>query len=146
MPGIVSVSCVLRPLCVDTQGWGASHKVWSPHAATVIIGICCVVTLLLTGRWTYTDMLAEPARGMVAVTARLMPMLLLAALFGGALIGWSSLLPPGSNDSLLLVGLPLLRPHACLAFLAMVLSITAAILAGQAWIRRRSGTVCSGEA
>jgi toxin CptA len=148
------------------------HRVWSPHAATVIIGICFVVTLLLAGRWTYTDVLAELARDMV-VAARL-PILLLAALFGGALfggwtagswqtrpvhlwhllrclvggamLGWGCLLTPGSNDSLLLVGLPLLRPYAWLAFLVMTLSICGAILTGQAWARRRSGTTCRGEA
>jgi toxin CptA len=138
----------------------------------VIIGICFVVTLLLAGRWTYTDVLAELARDMV-VAARL-PILLLAALFGGALfggwtagswqtrpvhlwhllrclvggamLGWGCLLTPGSNDSLLLVGLPLLRPYAWLAFLVMTLSICGAILTGQAWARRRSGTTCRGEA
>lgn len=42
---------------------------------------------------------------------------------GGALLGWGSLWVPGSNDGLLLLGLPLLWPHAWAAMAIMVATI-----------------------
>jgi hypothetical protein len=42
-------------------------------------------------------------------------------------MGAGTLLIPGSNDGLVLVGMPLLRPYAWLAFATMVLSIGTAI-------------------
>jgi len=48
-------------------------RIWSPHAATIVIGITFVVMLLAVGAWAYTDVLAELARGMAAsLVARLM--------------------------------------------------------------------------
>jgi toxin CptA len=47
---------------------------------------------------------------------------------GGVLMAWGSLLIPGSNDGLILIGIPLLRPYAWVAFLTMCLSIAAAML------------------
>ena len=46
-------------------------------------------------------------------------------------MGWGSPLIPGSNDGLILLGIPLLPPYAWLAFATMVLSI--------AWRCWRSG-------
>jgi toxin CptA len=43
-------------------------------------------------------------------------------------MGWGSLLIPGSNDGLILIGIPLLRPYAWLAFASMFGAITAAML------------------
>ena len=130
-------------------------RVWSPHAATTVIGITFVVILLLIGgTWAYTDVLAELARGMAgSLFARIA---LVAALFLGALVGgytagrfrstrigaaqlakcfaggammaWGSLLIPGSNDGLILIGMPLLRPYAWIAFVTMCVSIGAAKL------------------
>ena len=134
------------------------QKVWSPHAATVVIGVSFVITLLLAGRWAYTDVLADLARVMdgkqITEVVSLLPVLLLLALYGGALVGgltagrwqstrvslaqlmrcfaggvvmgWGSLLIPGSNDGLILIGMPLLRPYAWLAFATMCLTIAAA--------------------
>jgi len=136
----------------------ATARVWSPHAATSVIGIAFLAMLLLVGAWAYTDALADLARGM---TQGLAGRLLLAAcllagavvggwkarrawplridassavrcLAGGAMMGWGSLLVPGSNDGLILVGLPMLWPYAWAAFLAMCLSIGAAM-----WIQAR---------
>jgi toxin CptA len=131
-------------------------RIWSPHAATAIIGITFVVILLLIGgTWAYTDVLAELSRGMAgSLVARIA---LVAALFLGALVGgytadrfrstrisaaqvakcfaggammaWGSLLIPGSNDGLILIGMPLLRPYAWIAFITMCVSIGAAKLA-----------------
>ncbi len=136
----------------------AAH-VWSPHAATTVIGVTFVVLLLLVGGWAYTDVLAELARGMTAsVGARaalavallagaalggwtagrfrstpLSPMQLGRCLAGGVLMGWGSLLLPGGNDGLILVGMPLAWPYAWLAFATMCVTIAMAQLAGRAW-------------
>jgi len=135
-----------------------TKKVWSPHTATTVIGITFFFSVLLAGAWAYTDVLAELARGMASsLIAR---SLLLVALFlgavlggwtagrfrstrvslvqllrcfaGGALMGWGSLLIPGSNDALILVGMPLLWPYAWVAFLTMCVSIGLALLAQRA--------------
>jgi toxin CptA len=128
------------------------RQVWSPHGATVVIGASFVALLLLTGRWAYTEALADLARGN---SVRLgLPVLLLLTLFAGAVVGgytaghwrptvpstaqaaqcfaggavmaWGSLMIPGGNDSLVLIGAPQLQPHAWLALVSMVLSIAAA--------------------
>lgn len=127
-------------------------RVWSPHAATVVIGVAFCIMFVLVGAWAYTDVLAELARGMTHSTAARV-LLLLALLAGaalggytagrfrhtritarqlarcaagGVLMGWGSLLIPGGNDGLILVGLPLLWPFAWLALLAMGGTIAAA--------------------
>jgi toxin CptA len=141
------------------------QKVWAPHAATIVIGLSFVVTLLLAGRWAYTDVLADLARAMGVQPTHLgLPMLLLLALYtgaliggctagrwrstplslpqllrcfgGGVLMGWGSLLIPGSNDGLILIGIPLLQPYAWLAFASMFVAIAAAMWAQRAWAGR----------
>src|SRR5580765_6445232 len=139
-------------------GTKRSRRIWSPHAATTVIGVTFVVLLLLVGGWAYTDVLAELARGMTASvgartvlalallagaalggwtaglfrSTRLSPGRLLRCLAGGVLMGWGSLLIPGGNDGLILVGMPLGWPYACLAFATMFATIAAAQLAGRA--------------
>ncbi|MCW5635622.1 MAG: YeeE/YedE family protein [Rubrivivax sp.] len=134
-------------------------RVWQPHAATTVIGITFFFTLLLAGAWAYTDLLADLARGMperVAPRLALFAALLAGAawggytagrwqprwpaprqvalcLAGGALMGYGTLLIPGSNDGLILVGMPLLRPYAWLAFGTMCLTIALAQLARRRW-------------
>jgi len=129
-------------------------RVWAPHAATTVIGITFFIMLLAVGAWAYTDVLAELARGMAGnLVART---LLLLALFagamlggytagrfrstrisiaqltkcfsGGVLMGWGSLLIPGGNDGLILVGIPLLWPYAWLAFFTMCVVIGIALV------------------
>ncbi|MES2129962.1 MAG: YeeE/YedE thiosulfate transporter family protein [Pseudomonadota bacterium] len=141
-------------------------KIWEPHAATSVIGICFIVLLVLVGgSWAYTDVLDEFARGQVMPLdwrvglllalygggllggytagrlqgARFRPAQALACLAGGILMGLGSLLIPGSNDGLILLGMPLLLPHAWLAFGTMFLTI-AILMQGQriaAWWRVR---------
>ena len=139
-------------------------RIWSPHTATTVIGITFFATLMLSGGWAYTDLLAELAHGMAAsVVARglLALALLLGAIWGGwsagrlrrvplraagvlrclaggLLMGWGSLLIPGGNDGLILVGMPLLWPYAWAAFAAMGLSIGAALWLQRAVARRAS--------
>lgn len=129
-----------------------AERAWAPHGATIVIGVSFVVLLLVAGAWAYTDTLADLARGMrESVAARLA---LFAALLGGAvaggvtagrwhprmptpaavarcaaggaLMGAGSALIPGSNDGLILVGMPLLRPYAWVAFATMCAVIAAA--------------------
>lgn len=128
-------------------------RVWQPHTATAVIGLTFLATLLLAGAWAYTDLLAELARGMaqqaggrLALFAALLggaawggwsagrwraawphPVAAARCLAGGALMGWGTLLIPGSNDGLILVGMPLLRPYAWVAFATMCATIAAAM-------------------
>ena len=143
-----------RPRAQPLQAW-LRESVWAPGAATVIIGITFVLVLFLAGAtWAYTDALSELAMG---VNMNTLPRLLLffallvgsviggvtaqrfaptpvslgAAIrcfSGGVLMGLGSLLIPGSNDGLILIGMPLLWPHAWLAFLIMCLTVAAAML------------------
>ena len=137
---------------------GYARRIWSPHVATAVIGITFFFMLLLVGAWAYTDVLAELARGMAGNLAARSA--LLFALFagavaggltagrfrstrvtaaqvakcfvGGVLMGWGSLLIPGGNDGLILVGMPLLWPYAWVAFLTMCITIGVAQLAENA--------------
>ena len=130
----------------------AAH-VWAPHAATGVIGVTFVLILLLVGVWAYTDVLAQLARGMtMRLTLGIVFLLalylgawmggwtagrfgstrvtaagLLRCFCGGLLMGWGSLLIPGSNDGLILIGMPLLRPYAWLGFATMCVTIAAAM-------------------
>jgi toxin CptA len=141
---------------------GLARKIWSPHGATIVIAVSFVLTLLLAGRWAYTDVLSDLARAMGGAPAALfLPVVLLLALYVGALIGgrsagrsppsrvsllqwvrcfaggvvmgWGSLLIPGSNDGLILIGIPLLRPYAWLAFASMFATIAAALYMSRSW-------------
>ena len=127
--------------------------VWAPHVATGVIGLTFVIMLIAVGPWAYTQLLADLASGMPRnILSRL---LLLAALFtgaltggwtagrlrrvrpnaasvarclaGGALMGAGSALVPGSNDGLILIGLPLLRLHAWVALATMAITIYLAL-------------------
>ena len=147
----------LRALRRSDRGEWLRQQIGSPHAATVVIGVSFVIALLLAGRWAYTDVLADLAHAMRGMPVDLaLPTLLLLALYAGALIGgrtagrwksirmsapqllrcfgggvvmgWGSLLIPGSNDGLILIGIPLLRPYAWLAFASMFAAIAAAML------------------
>lgn len=131
---------------------------WSPHAATTVIGITFVVMLLLVGAWSYTEALSDLARDMAGGLGRRMALLgalLLGAVLGGytagrlsarkpsvrqvlrcglggAMMAWGGMLVPGSNDGLILLGMPLLWPHAWLAFATMGGAIAASRLLGAA--------------
>jgi toxin CptA len=160
-----AVRALLAPVA-DTSPGGRlaarATRAWAPHAATSVIGLTFVVMLLLVGAWAYTDALAELARGMASsLPARLglfavmlagaalggwtagnwrrvwpTPTQAARCLVGGALMGWGTLLIPGSNDGLILVGMPLLWPYAWLAFATMCVTIGAAQLAS----RRRTAS------
>jgi hypothetical protein len=110
---------------------------------------------LLVGAWAYTDVLSELARGMAGnLAARLVLVVALLGgamlgghragrwkstplsfarlahcLVGGALMGCGTLLIPGGNDGLVLLGMPLLWPYAWVAFLTMCATIGLALVA-----------------
>jgi hypothetical protein len=126
------------------------RSLWSPHVATTVIGATFVLLLLLVGPWNYTDYLAEAARRMARSGAS--RGVLLLSLFGGALaggftagrirparpavsalvrcfaggvlLGLGGSLVPGANDGLILLGLPLLYPHAWVAVASMLVTIS----------------------
>jgi toxin CptA len=133
-------------------------RAWSPGAATAVIGITFFFMMLLVGPWAYTEALADVARKM---PHDLLPRgLLMFALFAGAftggltarrfgstpvslqslarcfasgvLMGWGSLLIPGGNDGLILVGMPLLFAYAWVAMASMAISIGTAMVATRA--------------
>lgn len=124
-------------------------QAWSPHMATTVIGLTFLALVLLSGAWAYTDVLADLARGMAqglgerlalalavllgatasgVLARRWRPTrpsvpVLLRCFCGGLLMGWGSLLIPGGNDGLVLLGMPLLWPYAWAAFAVMCLVI-----------------------
>lgn len=139
------------------------RHLWHPHRATLLIAFSFVTALLSVGYWAYTDALAALARSMDAMLSlrgamvvallagaiaggaiagklRAQPpraALVLRALVGGALMGMGAALVPGSNDGLILQGLPAFRPHAWVAVTVMTASIAAAILLDAAVTRAR---------
>ena len=134
---------------------GFAARLWTPHAATTVIGVTFLLMFLLVGAWAYTDVLTELSRGMAGnLVARMVLVLALLAgamlggytagrwkstppsfvqcakcMGGGLLMGWGSLLIPGGNDGLILLGMPLLWPYAWVAFLTMCATIGLALVA-----------------
>jgi hypothetical protein len=121
------------------------QRIWAPHEATILIGIAFVIMLVTVGAWSYMDLLIHLAHGMsdnllwqgllfvallVGAVAggwiggnlkwhRQSVVTLARCVTGGMLMGWGSLLVPGSNDGLILVGMPLLWPYAWVSILIM---------------------------
>jgi len=138
--------------------FGFAARGWSPGAATAVIGITFFFMMLLVGAWAYTEALADVARGMphdLLPRGLLMFGLLAGAFAGGltarrfghtpvtftrlvrcfasgALMGWGSLLIPGGNDGLILVGMPLLFAYAWVAMASMALAIGGTMIATRA--------------
>lgn len=141
---------IVRRPAAAARNW---RSLWAPHEATLVIGVTFVILILAVGDWAYTTTLADVARGMdsnIGWQALLLFALFLGAfigglstgqfqiqrpqasvvvrcLVGGAMMGWGSILIPGSNDGLILIGMPLLWPYAWLAVATMAISIWAAM-------------------
>ncbi|WP_242443084.1 YeeE/YedE thiosulfate transporter family protein [Pseudomonas sp. LFM046] len=150
---------------VARLGWLAWNRyngtsdasIWSPHHATIVLGVTFLLLFVCVGAWAYTDVLAELATGRfmeLGVRGLLLPALFAGALLGGwtagiwqlrwpspralvdcfcggVLMGLGSSLVPGGNDSLILFGMPLLWPNAWLAFGCMCLVVLVSLwLAG----------------
>lgn len=159
-PVVRAMRVAHRPAAIEVRArlraFGVA--VWTPHLATVTIGISFVLTLLLAGRWAYTELLADLAHGQwrqIGFRLWLLLALLLGAVYGGwragrlrsqpitarqaarcliggVLMGWGTLTIPGANDTLVLIGLPLLLPHAWFAFATMCASIAVALIFARA--------------
>jgi toxin CptA len=84
-------------------------------SARVMIGIALFAGALIGGRLT-----GQLRRQPVAV----MP--LARSFGGGVLMGWGSLLTPGGNDALVLIGMPLLWPFAWAAFAILCMTVALA--------------------
>lgn len=136
---------------------GLSHA-WSPHLATTVIGIAFLVALEAAGPWSYTALLGDLAHGATYraggkfalnmallggailggwTAGRLKFRLpewrrLLRCLIGGGIMGVGARLIPGGNSSLVLLGLPLLRPYAWLGFASLCLALYAVTRLAQA--------------
>jgi len=135
------------------------RTIWHPHEATVVIGVTFLILFLVAGPWTYTQLLADSAMGMAAnigFRVALFVALLAGAglggwtagrfksrritfaeirrcFGGGMLMGWGSVLLPGGNDNLILVGMPLLQPYAWVGIAAMCAAIVVALLIERRW-------------
>jgi len=140
----------------------ARTALWKPHGATIIIGFAFLATILLVGTWAYTDVLAQLAQGMrksLAVGGLMAVALLSGAMWGGytagrmrwspvsvemlcrcfvggVLMAWGSLLIPGSNDGLILIGMPLLWPYAWVGFFIMCVTVGVAQMSQARWLAR----------
>ena len=149
---LVAVRMVTHGRAIRRQGIAPLAHLWSPHVATTVIGLTFLIAFVMVGSWTYTDTLVAFAHGtMVDLAPRLLLCTALVAgaivgawtagrfrpliptttsvarcLAGGMLMGVGTMLIPGSNDGLILVGMPLLRPYAWAAFASMCLAIYAA--------------------
>jgi toxin CptA len=126
--------------------------IWSPHVATIVIGLTFLTGFLSAGAWTYGELLVDAARGNADEVASkfILNVGLLAgavlggwsarclrfavpsrsaiakAGIGGAIMGVGGTLIPGGNTGLILMGMPLLWPYAWLAFLIICLTIYSA--------------------
>jgi toxin CptA len=130
----------------------AGEHAWPPRVATAVMGLAFLATAVTVGRWSYSDILSDLARGSAhAVGAKLLLVAILLGgailggytagllkpvgphlstlsrcLVGGAIMGVGSTFIPGGNDGLVMMGMPLLWPYAWLAFVSMCLTIFAA--------------------
>jgi Sulphur transport len=147
-----------------------AERIWAPHEATVVIGITFAIMFVAAGAWAYTELLAELALGMPGDV--LVRLLLLGGLLGGSMIsgskgssadatlpsasefvrtfiggaamGAGSVLIPGSNDGLILVGMPLLYPYAWVGIGMMCLTIVVALYAERLWVKLSIGRRAAG--
>jgi toxin CptA len=138
---------------VRRRGIAPLAHIWSSHTATTIIGLTSLVASVTVGPWSFTETLSGLARGMMFdLTPRLLLFVALLTgallggwtagrlrlvapnaasisrcLAGGAMMGIGGALIPGGNDSLILIGMPLLLPYAWMAFVSMCVAIYVAI-------------------
>lgn len=128
--------------------------VWHPHRATIVIALAYFALMLVAGPWSYTDWLADVAKGADSMTARRgvlfaallggalaggwtagglelrkpQPTVLARSFIGGLLMGVGARLVPGGNDGLVLIGLPELQAGALVALAAMAITIAAVVV------------------
>lgn len=124
----------------------ANGKDWDPLSALFLIGLINGALLILSPGWPYTNLLMDLAgsTGMSLAWRGLMTLVFILGAVAGALntglfrphaggirrwarclaagmlMGVGATLVPGGNDTMLLVGLPLVLPSFILAYAAMV--------------------------
>ena len=99
-----------------------SPPAWSRHCRLLALYAGALIGGLTAGRWQCAPMSAAQ---------------LLRCFAGGVVMGWGSLLIPCSNDGLILIGIPRMRPYAWLAFACMVVAVALAMQASRAgWLNR----------
>jgi toxin CptA len=134
-----------------------SDPLWGPYGATIVIGVAFVFLHYFVGPWAFTDALkglAMGRTGSVAVQALLLASLLAGAVFGawhsrrlqwrtptpvaaarmfagGMVMAFGSLMIPGGNDALLLIGAPSLHGYALTALATMAATIAGLQLLAQ---------------
>lgn len=96
------------------------------HSVTVRVLLAVAVLLgSLAGGWSARQWQARlpPAQSVLRCFA------------GGLLMGWGSLLIPGGNDGLILLGMPLLWPYAWASVITM-----GAVIASAMWVQKLVGS------
>jgi len=147
---VALIGIALHALPVEPRG-----KEWNPVSALVLIGLINGILLIISPGWPYTNLLMDLAgsTGMLLAWRSVMSLTFIAGAVAGAfitrqfrpdlgaprrwtrcflaglLMGAGATLVPGGNDTMLLVGLPLLLSSFVLAYAAMVVTM-ALILVG----------------
>lgn len=143
---------------------GGEGEGWSPLRSMGLIGLVNGTLLVIAAGWPYTNLLMDlaTATGMEIVWRALMALVFIAGsltgafiagtflfdagtlslwgrtLAGGMLMGIGATLVPGGNDTMLLVGMPLLLPNFILAYAAMIAVLLLVIGAKRIGTRRAS--------
>lgn len=150
-------------LALATRGSASSNE-WSPLRSMGLIGLINGTLLVIAAGWPYTNLLMDLATssGMEILWRSLMalvfilgslsgallggtfraaagaPGLWARTLAGGMLMGVGATLVPGGNDTMLLVGMPLLLLNFVLAYAAMIAILLLAFGAKRLVAQRRS--------
>lgn len=151
--GLILISLHVHRLRIRQNKQSILNYLRSPRVATTVIGISFVAAFAVEGNWSYAELLSDFARGStqtfsikwalfaVLVTGSvwgawvtgqfqfITPTLgnVIRCLFGGGLMGVGGMMIPGGNISLALIGIPLLKPYAWLAFASICITLYAAI-------------------
>jgi toxin CptA len=164
--GIVVVRCTR-----SGDPWSeALRRPWDPRVASAVIALLFVAACQIHGRWSYTDLLGDIARGKGADigtrTALLLALFLGAVVggrtqrgtrpigpltpqvvrcaIGGTLMGLGFSLTHSAFDGITFVGQPLLLPLAWVTMAATYGAITVGIAALRSargdWVKSRRGT------
>lgn len=151
--GLFLIRLYVHRLRIRQEKQSILKYVRSASVATTVIGISFITVFAVEGNWSYAELLSDFSRGntqtfpiKLALFAVLMASSVWGAwatgqfqiiaptignvircLFGGTLMGVGGMMIPGGNISLALLGIPLLRPYAWVAFASICITLYAAI-------------------
>lgn len=147
---IPSVATMMLAMAAIVLGWRKARKHDGPSPAWMaLIGALSVALMAIDTNWSYTSHLSAIAMGEELPTFQFATILIalvgggvIAARrsgrwqprvpdlrvwlrdgAGGILLGFGAALVPGSNDTMLLVGVPQLLPHLLLAYLVFLATL-----------------------